>query len=144
MRSSPFLAVPLWLFLASAMLPAADDKKPADFVPPTEIAGKSLDKWVEEIRDPDPGVVENAIRTVLHFGKDARKAGPNLIAQLNSLDASLRANAAIALGTLNKELHSSDIPKAVDKLAKLLTDDSQMVVRFHCALALSKFGPEAK
>jgi HEAT repeat protein len=126
------------------MLPAADDKKPADFVPPTEIAGKSLDKWVEEIRDPDPGVVENAIRTVLHFGKDARKAGPNLIAQLNSLDASLRANAAIALGTLNKELHSSDIPKAVDKLAKLLTDDSQMVVRFHCALALSKFGPEAK
>jgi HEAT repeat protein len=143
MRPSHLLAIPLAAVLATAPL-AADDKKPVDLAPPTEIAGKSLDKWVAEIRDPDPGVVENAIRTVVHFGKDARQAGPNLIAQLNSLDASLRANSAIALGTLNKELHSADIAKAVDKLGNLVTDDSQMVVRFHCVLALSKFGADAK
>src|SRR6266849_3185621 len=105
MRSSPFLVTLLWAVLATAPLPAADDKKLGEITPPTEIAGKSLEQWVDEIRSTDPGVVENAIRTVLHFGRDARKAGPNLILQLDSLDASLRANAAIALGTLNKELH---------------------------------------
>jgi HEAT repeat protein len=144
MRPFHLLMIPLCAVLATARLPAADDKKVGEFTPPTEIAGKSLKQWVAEIKDPDPGVVENAIRTVLHFGRDAREAGPNLILQLDSLDASLRANSAIALGTLNKELSSGDITKAVEKLGNHVTDDSQMVVRFHCVLALSKFGADAK
>jgi HEAT repeat protein len=143
MRSPLLLVIPILALLAAGRLPAVDEKN-AESAPPSKIAGKPLKQWVAEIKDPDPGVVENAIRTVLHFGSDAREAGPNLILQVDSLDASLRANAAIALGALNKELHSADIPAAVKKLGDHVTDDSQTVVRYHCVLALSKFGAVAK
>ena len=145
MRSSLFLTIPLLAVLSAGRLPAADDKKPPEPTPPSEIAGKNLKQWIAEIRDPDPGVVENAIRTVVHFGREAREAGPDLIYQLeNNKDASIRTNAAIALGILNQELHSSDITKAVDKLGTRMDIDGQTIVRFHATLALSKFGPDAK
>src|SRR6266851_5724264 len=145
MRSSFLLAIPLLAVLSAGRLPAADDKKPTEPTPPSEIAGKTLKQWIAEIKDPDPGVVENAIRTVIHFGRDARDAGPNLLYQLeNNKDASIKTNAAIALGVLNQELHSDDITRAVEKLSQRMTDDPQTIVRFHAALALSRFGLEAK
>jgi HEAT repeat protein len=145
MRSSVLLTIPLLAVLSAGRLPAADDKKPTEPTPPSEIAGKSLKQWIAEIKDPDPGVVENAIRTVVHFGRDARDAGPNLLDQLeNNKDASIRTNAAIALGILNQELHSADITKAVDKLGTRMDIDGQTIVRFHAALALSRFGVDAK
>jgi hypothetical protein len=145
MRSSILLVIPLLAVLSAGRLPAADDKKPTEPTPPSEIAGKTLKQWIAEIKDPDPGVAENAIRTVIHFGRDARDAGPNLLYQLeNNRDASIRTNAAIALGMLNQELHSSDITKAVDKLSTRMIEDGQTIVRFHATLALSRFGADAK
>jgi HEAT repeat protein len=145
MRSSLFFVIPLLAVLSAGRLPAADEKKTLEPTPPSEIGGKKLKEWIAEIKDPDPGVVENAIRTVVHFGRDAREAGPALIDQLeNNRDSSIRTNAAIALGTLNQELHSADISKAVDKLGQRMTDDGQTIVRFHATLALSRFGADAK
>jgi HEAT repeat protein len=145
MRHSFLFTITLLAVLSAGRLPAADEKKSTEPTPPSEIAGKDLKKWIAEIKDPDPGVVENAIRTVIHFGREARDAGPNLIDQLeNHRDSSIRTNAAIALGILNQELHSSDITRAVDKLGQRMTDDGQTIVRFHATLALTRFGPDAK
>jgi HEAT repeat protein len=144
-RTSFFFVIPLLVAFCVERLAAADDKKPPEVTPPSEIGGKKLKEWVAEIKDPDPGVIENAIRTVVHFGKDAREAGPALIYQLeNHRDSSIRTNAAIALGILNQELHSGDIPKAVDKLSQRMIDDGQTIVQFHATLALSRFGADAK
>jgi HEAT repeat protein len=106
------------------------------------IGGKSLDRWIAEILDQDPGVREKAIRTVALFGRDARKAVKKLITELNDTDPSLRVNAIMALGDIG--MNEDDLEKGIKGLGRLLTTDPQAIVRFQAAVTLMKLGKDAK
>lgn len=106
------------------------------------IGGKNLKQWIVEIRNGDPGVRENAIRTVPLFGKEARKAGHALVTELADHDTSLRVNAIIAIGQIG--LDAEDIEAGVKGLGKLLANDSQHINRMQAAIALGQLGPDAR
>jgi HEAT repeat protein len=111
----------------------------------TQIGGKSLDQWIADLKDKDPSVQENAIRTILLFGETGREAVPKFIQMAKGrypivVDVSTKVNVAIALGVLG--LPEEDRTKGVTLLCNLLMD-SQAVVRLHAALALSKIGSDA-
>jgi HEAT repeat protein len=121
-----------------AVSPVAHAQAPED----KEIGGKKLKQWIAEIRHQDPSVREAAIRAVIHYGKDARKAGKSLIVELRDADPSLRSNAAIAIGIVG--LDREDLEEGVKGLGKLVQSDPQASVRVHAAIALATFGPDAK
>lgn len=54
----------------------------------------------------------------------------------------MRVNACLALGSI--DVGAADVNKAVDELARRVTDDREGIVRFHAAMALVTFGKEAK
>jgi hypothetical protein len=144
MRFHLLILIPIFACIAGLPLRGADEKKPPEMSPPSEIGGKSLKQWIAEIKESDPSVIENAIRTLIHFGSAGRDAGPALIERLDHKDSSIRVNACIVLGLLNSALHKEDLNKAVDKISTKMNEDPQSIVRFHAALALSHFGTDAK
>jgi HEAT repeat protein len=119
--------------LGQAPAPSAEDK---------EFGGKKLRQWIAEIRHADPGVREAAIRAVVMFGPDARKAGKNLIVELRDADPSLRSNAAVAIGMIG--LDAEDADDGIKALGKIVQSDSQAAVRVQAALTLAKFGPRSR
>jgi HEAT repeat protein len=123
----------------------ASTKPSTTMTPPTEIGGKALKQWIEDIKSPDPSVRETAIRAVPHFGKAARAAGPALIQVLkkNDKDAACRVHAAIALSALASAGCVEDVADAVKALGDHVDQDPQSVVRYHCVLALGSFGHAA-
>jgi HEAT repeat protein len=128
-----FLGLISWFLFAVPV--AAQDKE-------ARVAGKNLKQWIAEIRHPDPGVRENAIRTVVLFGKEGREAGHALITELADQDTSLRVNAIIAIGHIG--LDGKDLEAGVKGLAKLLLNDSQHINRMQAAVALGRLGMDAK
>jgi HEAT repeat protein len=103
----------------------------------TEINGKTLAQWIKEVRNPDAGLAEVAIRTIMYFGPDAsREATPALIDALNYTDTSLRVNACITLTMIG--VHDTEMKRAVSTLARRLNDDQQSIVRFYAAAALGR------
>ncbi|MFL5242072.1 MAG: HEAT repeat domain-containing protein [Gemmataceae bacterium] len=137
MRTSLWLAFALILVLTPAPLSAGEDKEPQ------EIGGKTLEQWIKEIKSPDPAICENAIRTVILFGKKGAKAAPALIDQLNHRDSSVKGNAAASLGYLSAYLTSADTERAIVRLANRMTD-GQSLMAFHSAMALYFFGNQAR
>jgi HEAT repeat protein len=133
------------LLLCTGLARAQLKDKPKDDTP-TEIEGKSLLQWKADIREKDTSLRERAIGTVVRFGPAAREAVPNLVLALGERDASVRGEAAAALGRLAgmpKGISDEDVPKVVTALSKLLSDKQQSV-RFQAALALAQLGPRAK
>ncbi len=145
--------------------PAAKDPPPGAKLAPTaapadtaitEIEGKSLRQWTEEIGNEDPSVREKAIRAVIFFGSQAATSRviDALVARCTSdPEASPRVRAVIALTVL--DIPEPDHHKVIDALAKCLDghlengrmvfNDPQAVVRYHAAVALNRFGgDEAK
>jgi HEAT repeat protein len=103
----------------------------------TEINGKTLPQWIREVRNPDAGLAEVAIRTIMLFGPDAsREATPVLIDALNFTDTSLRVNACITLTLIG--VHEKDMDRAVSTLSRRLNEDQQSIVRFYAAAALGR------
>jgi HEAT repeat protein len=120
----------------------------------SQVAGKTLEQWIKEIGSVDPSKRENAIRTVLLFGPDrAYQAVPAILDQLrkhdpvsNPVDASVRVNAALALGVIiggTKEPDAKQVKAAVTQLKRLM-GDSQSIVRYRAAQALGRIGPDAR
>jgi HEAT repeat protein len=153
MRSSFLLTVVLLLLLAGNS-PAVEKKKLDNRLKPgredsqalklAEVGGKTLKMWLKELESHDPGVVENAIRTLTLFGPPARAAVPILVKRLRNayeLDVSIKVNAAIFLGGAGLDENTRD--EAIRRLTNLLSD-SQAIVRFHAALALGRIGPDAR
>lgn len=103
-----------------------------------KIAGKALEEWIKEVSDPDPSVRQLAIRTVVNFGPPAAKAVPSLQKALQSTDASVRGDAAAALGMI--PLAGDDISKVGASLTGLL-QDTQRPVRIQAASSLATLGP---
>ena len=122
-----------WFLLGTPALAQDEERR---------LAGKNLKQWIAEIRHPDPGVRENAMRTVPLFGKEAREAGHALITALDERDTSLRVNAIIAIGQIG--LDGKDVEAGVKGLGKLLLNDSQHINRMQAAVALGRLGMEAK
>lgn len=134
-------------FLATAAQ-AKDKEKPKDEGTPTEVDGKTFIQWKADIRDKDISVRQHAIRTIVRFGPTAREAVPNLILALGERDASVRGDAAAALGMLGameKGIDAEDVSKVVTALSNLLgKTESQHSVRLQAALAIAQLGPRAK
>lgn len=141
-----FLAALLGLLLltSSASSQGGKDTKPKA---PTEWGGKTFDKWNEEIRDPyDASVRQTAIRAVLQFGPAATKATPNLISAIAENDASIRSDAASALGLVLPHLdpNKDDLfKKGVTALNSHILDE-QRPVRLHVINSLAVLGPYAQ
>jgi HEAT repeat protein len=110
--------------------------------PPDVIAGKNISQWIRELKSADPGVRENAVRTIPMFGSAARPAAAEVINMLaNDLDVSLRVNSAYCL--MQMDVPKAQVPAAVRALARRMTEDNQSIARFYAALALGKFGHAA-
>jgi HEAT repeat protein len=115
-----------------------------------EIDGKKIQNWIDDTRSEDPSVRERAIRAIVHFGPGATKAVPYLVDRCTDPEASPRLRAVMALTVV--DIRDSDRNKVIDALAKRLEvnavtkqfEDPQGIVRYHAAVALNRFGEEAK
>jgi len=137
MRTSFGLAFGFLFFFTSFPLLAGEDKEPQ------EIGGKTLEQWIAEIKSKDPAICENAIRTIVLFGRKGAKAAPALIDQLSHRDSSVKGNAAASLGYLSAYMTNADTERAIVRLANRMTD-GQSLVAFHAAMALYFFGNQAR
>jgi hypothetical protein len=113
------------------------------------VGGKTYRDWLRELSSNDPAVKESAIQAMVIYGsqpqysKAVRKeAGPALISVLNDTytsDASIKVNAALAVGTIL--LEEKDMEKGVAALTRLLSDN-ESIVRLYATTALSNFGAD--
>lgn len=120
----------------------------------TPVGGKTIDQWIAEIPSPDPSKSENAIRTLLIFNQQLvqqRGAVGALVKVLSKhssstpIDLSVRVNAVIVLGDILSEENEPEpalIKQALPWLIWML-QDSQALVKYRAAQALSKIGPDA-
>jgi HEAT repeat protein len=105
--------------------------------------GKSLDQWVKEIDDHDPFVREQAIRVVMQFGPNAKKAIPALLRQLGTTnDLSPRTNAIIALGIVTTT-DPAQLKDVVEGLNRML-NSNQGIIRYQAAMSLARIGPPSR
>jgi HEAT repeat protein len=106
-----------------------------------EVGGKSLNQWIKEAQDPDPGIRALALKAIARFGISGRKASHVLVSKLSDRDPSIRTNAAIALAATGIE--AEDARTGMLALAHLLSDHEQ-VVRYWAALTLASYGALAR
>jgi hypothetical protein len=111
---------------------------------PTEIGGKSVRQWMQEIESKDPSVRETAIRALPYFGKAAKVAAEPLTRVVrHDPDAACRVHAALALAALADYITGDEATAAIKELTNRADQDPQAIVRFHVVLALGAFGPKA-
>src|SRR5437899_13054456 len=67
---------------------------------PAKVGGKTIDQWIKDLKDSDPGVQVTAAQSIPYFKEaEARKALPALIERLtNARYTSMRVNVCITLG----------------------------------------------
>jgi HEAT repeat protein len=106
------------------------------------IDGKTMYEWMKELKNAkDPGMRVRAIHAVKSYGTDAREAVPLIINALKDSDASVRVNAAIALGLIGFD--AKDRINGIDGLTRLLTNEREGIVRYQAARALGRLGVDA-
>lgn len=159
MRLATFtLTVSVLLCTASAAQPIKkkDDKPPdtGSLKETTEVGGKTLNKWIEEISAKDPSKRATAMRMVLAFGPEkSQQAVPAILKELGKhrpltapIDMSVRLDGAMALGTIlssAKEPDQKDIAEAV-RILKIFCHDEQVLVKARAVqalAALARLGP---
>jgi HEAT repeat protein len=128
--------------------PLKDIKKDKEDAP-SYINGKTLHEWTLALKHADPSVRQQAIQNVVAFGPVARMAIPTLTTySLRELDASLRGDAAAAIGmiaAMDKAIDAEEAPKVVQALTVLLgTTETQRSVRLQATLAIAQFGPRGR
>jgi HEAT repeat protein len=144
------LAVSLVLTLSvltSAQVDKAREKEkgkenPKELSRGSMFGGKNLDGWIAMLKSKDPSARENAIATLKLYGPVAREAIPILIGLTKDKDVSIRVNTAIAMGLIGMD--DRDMQEGVAALMRLLNNETQAIVRYQAALALSRLGPDAK
>jgi HEAT repeat protein len=110
---------------------------------PKEILGRSLKDWIKDLTSPDASIKVKAIQAVPYFGEPAQKeAGPHLIDAITDRDASVRTNALLSISQLG--LPADLRAKLVGILRKKMMEDSQGIIRLHCATLLGQMGREAR
>jgi HEAT repeat protein len=105
-----------------------------------EFAAKSLNDWINDLRNSDPSIKLKAIASIKAYGEKARVGTPQLLSALKERDASTRINACITLAAIGvDEKYRAD---AVTRLISLLSDP-QGTVSYQAATTLAGFGPLA-
>jgi HEAT repeat protein len=134
----------LTLLLLTAPLASAQQVDSSLLKKPSEVAdGKTMDQWMNDLKDKDPSVRETAIHMLKVYGKDARVATRDIIRAMQDTDDSLRVNAAITLGFIGLDPQDTPTLQAGVNMLIRLMDDRQGIVRFQAAMALSRLGPDA-
>jgi HEAT repeat protein len=108
-----------------------------------EVAGKTLDAWIEDLKDSDPSVKELALRAISNYGSAGKRASAAIVG-LNLLshgDISVRVNSCITLGVIGIE--DKSLNNGVAGLVKALSDP-QGIVRFQAAMALGRLGSSVR
>jgi HEAT repeat protein len=105
-----------------------------------KMGGKTMVEWMDELKNHDPSIRLRAVAMLKAYGKMAQDATPELLKALTDKDASTRVNACITLGIIG--YNERDKNAVIDKITALL-NDSQGIVRYQAAIALSKFGSSA-
>jgi HEAT repeat protein len=110
----------------------------------SEVGGKNLKQWLEDLKNQDASVREEAIRALVYFRQDWPRIIQPLVERLqHDTDSSPRVRAAIALGMI-------DVPKGVETskvvqaLSLRLLEDPQSIVRYYSAATLLNFGDDAR
>lgn len=141
---------------ATSTSPAATTMPPRQQEPgpETRLGGKNLQQWIQDCQHPtDPSIRLIAVQTIPWYGRAASNATSAIIKLLSEdRDAGVRMNAAQALEVMTIT-DQRDIAAAVAALASRLgadpndrnsLEDQQAIVRYRAALALARFGPEAR
>ena len=106
------------------------------------VGGKTLPEWIKELNHLDPSQKRDAIQAVQMF-KDNYDCTKTLIYILrNDPDSTLRSNAAVAL--MNVGVSPGDVPKVIEALTEQMEKNFQVSLRYYCAMALGRFGGDAK
>lgn len=115
--------------------------KPKEISSGTVIGGKTLQDWIQDLKDRDPSIRENGLATLKLYGAVAREAVPLILKLFRDTDASVRVNAVIALGLIGM-----DEPHFKDGVAALVRalSDKELIVRYHAAMSLGRLGPDAR
>jgi len=110
----------------------------------TEVEGKNMAQWKQELVHPDPSQREHAIRAVIQFGDAGSEAVPLLVSRAQDLDASPRVRAIMALRMV--PVQEKDIPKVVAILARRVDPytEAQAIVRYEAAKSLAHLGENAR
>src|SRR5262245_23988743 len=123
------------LILVLAAAGRAED--PPAKAPPT-FAGRSLDAWVADLKDPNPLVREEALEVVARLGADARPAADAVRKLLDDPLLTTRLRASLALWKIERKVEA-----ALPALAAAARDPNQ-TTRLLVLDALEEVGPEAK
>jgi HEAT repeat protein len=115
---------------------------PSEPPAPTEVGGKSLGQWKQDLTSGDPYVRAKAISAVVQFGPAAAEAVPLLVQRCQDRDVSPRTKAVIALRMVRAA--DKDRPKAVEALAQRLWSgtqysEAQAIVRYEAARSLLSY-----
>jgi HEAT repeat protein len=133
---------------ANGQVPPTDNKVPEGKKSTQTFEGKTLYDWLKELKETkeqpkDPGVKVRAIHAVQFYRSEAREAVPAIIKALKDPDASVRVNAAIALGLIG--LDTKDLKEGITALTRLASKntESQGIVRYQAAQALGRLGSDS-
>jgi HEAT repeat protein len=136
------VALALGSAVAYAQVQHAEDKTPEMKKSAQTLDGKTMYEWMKVLKETkDPGVKVRATHALQAYGKEAREVARAIIETLKNKDASVRVNAAIAVGFIG--LDAKDLKDGIDGLIYLLTYDNQGIVRYQAARALGRLGPDS-
>jgi HEAT repeat protein len=149
MRRALLSVLPLVVLLAFAPTTRADDKEP-------ELDGKTLSQWMTMLRESENGRLRKAAVASLgqmageHAEKD--KVVKDIVtavskAMRNDTSAGVRAEAARAVARVAADLlknPKADVGSVVVDLAEAIRGEKDADVKYEQALALQRFGPQAK
>jgi HEAT repeat protein len=137
------LMLGLWL-PTTEPLGAAPDSTSLSSTPPLidKVGDKKLSQWIADLKNADPSAREEAIRAITFFGPAAAEAVPALLDRLHDSDASPRAKAIVALSLI--KINDADRSRVVAALGDKVVGDSQAMVRYNAAVALSLMGKDIR
>jgi HEAT repeat protein len=109
---------------------------------PREIGGKTYEDWKRDLTHDDPSVRANAISVIAGFREKAMECVPLLIARTRDKDASPRVKAVLALKFMG--INGADRERVVKALGERIANDTQAIVRYEAAQALTRFGTDGQ
>jgi HEAT repeat protein len=136
------VALALGSAVAYGQVQHADEKTPEMKKSAQTLDGKTMYEWMKVLKETqDPGVKVRAVHALQAYGKEAREVAKAIIEALKNPDASVRVNAAIAIGFIGLDV--KDLRDGIDGLSHLVLHDGQGIVRYQAARALGRLGPDS-
>jgi HEAT repeat protein len=121
-------------------------KKKDDIKWPKEVAGKSLEQTVKDMRNhSDPGVREAAVRALPLFGPKAREEGANELVEAMTKESDWNVKlAAIAVAPMvllgYAETPDAPLANGINAVTNMLSS-GQMQIKYDAIASVAAFGP---